>query len=189
MDYNTLRLDVIINWHFQTISSIRNSQNEPGMNIIRNIMVPVGFSEASLDAAKYAAFLAQVHKARLYVLHVKEPFPVHGRIAAGSLENVQMHHIEKEKTRLSRVIPLNLKNSIAIEEIQVTGMPVARVIVETARNLGVDVVVMAPPDRKGWIRFFKKKGITEQIIHDAPCSVFVIRNHQDKDMSSGASHS
>ena len=141
-----------------------------------------------MEASRYAAFLAQAHKARLYVLHVEEPYPAHGRIVAGSLEDVQMHHIEKEKTQLSKLIPPELKNSITIQEIQVTGMPVERVIIETARNLGIDVVVMAPPERKGWIRFFKKKGITEQIIHDAPCSVFVIRNHQDKDISSSASH-
>ena len=54
------------------------------MQTIRNIMVPVNFSEASLVAAEYAASLAQAYKARLYVLHVKEPFPVHGRIVAGS---------------------------------------------------------------------------------------------------------
>ena len=140
-----------------------------------------------MDAARYAAFLAQAHKAKLYLLHVKEPYPAHGRIVAGSLEDVQMHRIEKEKTQLSKLIPPELKNSITIQEIQVTGMPVERVINETARNLGIDVVVMAPPDRKGWIRFFKKKGITEQIIHDAPCSVFVIRNLQDKDLSSNPS--
>lgn len=159
------------------------------MNIIRNILVPVSFSEASLHAAKYAASLAQAHKAKLYVLHVKEPFPAHGRIVAGSLENVQKHRIEKEKTQLSRVISSELKNSIAIQEIQVTGMPVHRVIVEKARNLGVDVIVLAAPDHKGRMRFFKKKDITEQIIQDAPCSVFVIRNLQDKDMPSNESDS
>jgi nucleotide-binding universal stress UspA family protein len=159
------------------------------MNIIRNILVPVSFSEASLYAAKYAASLAQAHKAGLYVLHVKEPFPVHGRIVAGSLENVQMHHIEKEKTQLSGIIPLKLKNSIDIQEIQVTGMPVERVIIETARHLGVDVIVMTPPEHKGLLRLFKKKDITEQVIQDASCSVFVIRNLQDKNMSANASDS
>lgn len=82
------------------------------MQTIRNIMVPVNFSEASLVAAEYAASLAQAYKARLYVLHVKEPFPVHGRIVAGSLENVQEHRIEKEKTQLSKVIPMKLKSFI-----------------------------------------------------------------------------
>ena len=159
------------------------------MNIIRNILVPVSFSNASLYAAKYAASLAHVHKARLYVLHVKEPFPVHGRIVAGSMENVQIHHIEKEKTQLSEVIPPELKNSIAVQEIQVTGMPVERVIVETARSLRVDVIVMAPPGHKGLLRLFKKKDVAEQVLQEASCSVFVIRNLQDKDMSSNSSDS
>ena len=159
------------------------------MNIIRNILVPVSFSEASRRAAIYAASLAQIHKARLYVLHVKEPFPAHGRIVAGSLEHVQKHRIEKEKTRLSKIIPSNLKNSITIREIQVTGMPVEQVIIETARNLSVDVIVMASPDRKGPARFFKKPEIAEKIIHKAPCSVLIIRNLQDMDRSSDASHS
>lgn len=148
------------------------------MLIIRNILVPVDFSEASLYAARYAASLAQVHQARLYLLHVKEPYPAHGRIVAGSLENVQKHNIEKEKSQLSTVIPLRLKNSIAVQEIQVTGMPVHRVILENARNLGVDVIVMAAPHRDRLMRFFKPKDMAEQIIQDAPCSVFVIRNPQ-----------
>ena len=89
------------------------------MNIIQNIMVPVSFSEASMDAARYAAFLAQAHKARLYLLHVKEPYPAHGRIVAGSLEDVQMHHIEKEKTQLSKLISdfshgVNRENFLAV---------------------------------------------------------------------------
>ena len=40
---------------------------------IENILVPVNLSEASRHAVVYAASLAQTHKARLYVLHVKAP--------------------------------------------------------------------------------------------------------------------
>jgi universal stress protein A len=154
---------------------------------IENILVPVNFSEASRYAAECAASLAQAHKARLYVLHVKEPFPVHGRIAAGYLENVQEHRIEKEKTRLSRVIPTKLKNSISVEEIRVTGIPVHRVIIEKARKLSVDVIVMASQHRKGLMRFIKKD-IIEQVLQNAPCSVFVVRSPQNQDASSNESN-
>jgi nucleotide-binding universal stress UspA family protein len=153
---------------------------------IQNILVPVNFSEASRYAAEYAASLAQAHRARLYVLHVKEPFPVHGRIAAGSLENVQEYHIEKEKTRLSRVIPMEFKRSITVEEIQVTGIPIHRVIIEKARKFSADVIVMPSQNRKGLMRFFKKD-ITEQVMHNAPCAVFVVRSPQNQDASSNES--
>jgi len=153
---------------------------------IQNILVPVNFSEASQVAAVYAASLAQIHKARLYVLYAKAPFPVHGRIAAGYLENVQEHRIENEKTRLSRVIPEKMKNSISVEEIQVTGIPIQRVIIEKARNLNVDVIVMASQNRTGLMRFIKKD-ITAQVMQNAPCSVFVVRSPQNQDASSNES--
>jgi nucleotide-binding universal stress UspA family protein len=120
------------------------------------------------------------------VLHVKAPFPVHGRIGAGALENVQEHHIKKEKTRLSKIIPTKLKNSIAVEEIQVTGIPIHRVIIEKARELGVDVIVMASQNRTGLMRFFKKD-IIEQVIQNAHCSIFVVRSPQNQNQTSNES--
>ena len=153
---------------------------------IENILVPVNFSQKSRYAAEYAASLAQTHNARLYVMHVKAPFPVHGRIVAGSLENVQEHRIAKEKIRLSNIIPTKLKNSITVEEIQVIGIPIHRVIIEKARELGVDVIVMASHNRKGLMGFFKKD-ITKQVKRNAPCSVQVVRCPQNQDMSSNDS--
>jgi len=145
---------------------------------IQNILVPLDFSAPSTDAARFAASLAQAHNARLYVLHVQEPFPVHGRIMAGSQEDVQKQRIYKEKDQLARLIPAKLKNSINVEEIQVTGMPFDQVIVEMARKLGVDVIVIASQARKGWMRFLKMD-LAQQILRDAPCSVFVVRSVQE----------
>jgi nucleotide-binding universal stress UspA family protein len=149
------------------------------MKQIRNILVPVDFTKSSLHAARQAASLARRYNARLYVLHVKEPFPVHGRVVAGSLEDVQKHRLIKEQTQLSEVIPVEFKNAIAVEEIQVSGIPVYGVIVEKARQLNVDVIVMALQDRRGWVRFFKKN-ITAQVIRNSPCSVFVVRPPEGK---------
>jgi nucleotide-binding universal stress UspA family protein len=149
------------------------------MKQIRNILVPVDFTKSSLHAARQAASLARTYNARLYVLHVKEPFPVHGRVVAGSLEDVQKHRLIKEQTQLSEVIPVEFKNAIAVEEIQVSGIPVYGVIVEKARQFNVDVIVMASQDRRGWARFFKKN-ITAQVIRNSPCSVFVVRPPEGK---------
>jgi nucleotide-binding universal stress UspA family protein len=149
------------------------------MKQIRNILVPVDFTKSSLHAARQAASLARRYNARLYVLHVKEPFPVHGRVVAGSLEDVQKHRLIKEQTQLSEVIPVEFKNAIAVEEIQVSGIPVYGVIVEKARQFNVDVIVMASEDRRGWLRFFKKN-ITAQVIRNSPCSVFVVRPPEGK---------
>ncbi len=149
------------------------------MITIKNILVPVDFSEAATYAARYAAALAQDRQARLYVLHVKAPFPVHGRIAGGAMEHVQKQRIHKEQNELSGLIPDSVKNSIAIEELQVTGLPMARVIVEKARELSVDVIVMPAQRPKGWMRFFKEN-VMQRVIQNAPCSVYAVRSPQKK---------
>lgn len=145
---------------------------------IQNILVPVDLTEASVHAAHYAAALAQAHQARLFVLHVKAPYPVHSRFAAGALEHVQHQRIRKDQTELSELIPDSVKDSITVKGIQVTGTPMARVIIEKARDLSVDLIVMPAQKRQRWIRFFKEN-VMQRVIKDAPCSVFVVRRPQD----------
>ncbi len=146
---------------------------------IQNILAPADLTDAAAYAVRYAAFLARTHQARLYVLHVKAPFPAHGRIAAGALEHVQKQRINKEQTELSGLIPASVKDMIVVEEIQVTGLPMARVIVEKARELGIDVIVMPVQRRQRWMRFFKEN-VIQRVIQDAPCSVFAVRgSHSD----------
>ena len=149
------------------------------MITIKNIMVPVDFSKAAIFAARYAAALAQGQQARLYVLHVTAPFPVHGRIAGGAMEHVQKQRIDKEQNELSGLIPDSIKNSIAVEEIQVTGLPMARVIVQKALELSIDVIVMPAQGPKGWLRFFKEN-VMQRVIQNAPCSVYAVRDPQNK---------
>ena len=141
---------------------------------IQNIMVPIDLTEAAVYAAQYATALAQAHQARLFVLHVKAPYPVHGRFAAGALEHVQNKRIRKEQTELSELIPASIRDTIAVEDIQVTGTPMARVIIEKARELNVDLIVLPAQNRHGWIRFFKEN-VTQRVITDAPCSVLALR--------------
>jgi nucleotide-binding universal stress UspA family protein len=50
------------------------------------------------------------------------------------------------------------------------------------------MIVMASQKRKGLMRIFKKD-ITEQVLHDAICSVFVVRSPQNIDVPSGGSDS
>jgi nucleotide-binding universal stress UspA family protein len=157
----------------------RKKSKAVNMITIGNILVPVDLSQAAVIAARYAANLAQTHRADLYVLHVKAPYPVHGRVAAGALEHVQKHRIRKEGIELSELIPADIKNSIAVTEIQVTGTPIARVIVEKARHLEVDVIVMAAQPHSGWQRFFREN-VLQRVIRDAPCSVFAVRCPQDE---------
>ena len=96
------------------------------------------------------------------------------------MEHVQRQRNYMEHNALSGLIPDSVKNSIAVEYIQVTGLPMARVIVEKARRLDVDVIVLPAQRPRGWLRFFKEN-VLQRVIQNAPCSVFVVRDPQNQD--------
>ena len=148
------------------------------MILIQNILVPVDLSDASVYAAHCAAALAQTHQARLFVLHVKAPYPAHGRIAGGALEHVHNQQTRKEQTELSELIPDRMRDSISVTDIQVTGTPMARVIIEKALEMDADLIVVPAQKSQSWMRFFKEN-VIQRVIEDAPCSVFVVRRPQN----------
>lgn len=140
---------------------------------MQKVMVIVDFSDASIRAAGVAASLAQAYGASLYVLQVKEPFPSHGRIGGGFFEAVHQKGAGDDATKLSEVIPAEVRNKIPLRELQLIGTPTHKVIVDKARELGVDVIVMASEPGRSWIGKLKK-GMVDLVVQRAPCHVFVV---------------
>jgi len=140
---------------------------------MQKVMVIVDFSDASIRAAGVAASLAQAYGASLYVLQVKEPFPSHGRIGGGFFEAVHQKGTGDDATKLSEIIPMELRNSIPVRELKLIGTPVHRVIVDKARELEVDVIVMASDLGRGWVGKLKKSHV-DLVVRQAPCHVFVV---------------
>ena len=141
---------------------------------IRAVMAPIDFSDQSQGAAEFAAGLAMEHKAKLYLLHVTDPIPNIGRIGAGFHEAVQQSNIPEKLVQLSEIISKEIKEAIPVEEIHIAGTPVHRVIVDKARDLAVDVIVMPVPGPRGMGSFFKKN-VTALVLPYAPCHVFLVR--------------
>jgi universal stress protein A len=144
------------------------------MASIQTILVPVDFSDKSNRTAEFAAWLAMEHKARLYLLHVTDPIPNIGRIGAGFHEAVQQINIPEKLAQLSEIISEKIKEEISVEEIHIAGTPVHRVIVDKARGLGVDVIVMPAPGPRG-LGSFLKKNVAVLVMQFAPCHVFFVK--------------
>jgi nucleotide-binding universal stress UspA family protein len=141
---------------------------------IQTILAPIDFSDKSLRAADFAASLAVEHKAKLYLLHVTDPIPNIGRIGAGFHEAVQQINIPEKLAQLSAIISQKIKEEISVEEIQIAGTPVHQVIVDKAKGLGVDVVVMPAPGPRGMGSFFKKN-VAALVLQHAPCHVWFVK--------------
>jgi universal stress protein A len=146
---------------------------------IGSILAPVDFSKESLLAAKFAASLAHEYKSKLYILHVREPIPGYIQAEMGDYESFQQRTLATEEEELSKVIPENIKETLAVEEIAVTGQPVHHVIVDKAKELGVDIIVIATHGRTGLAHVFLGS-VAEHVVRHAPCPVFVIRNPKNK---------
>ena len=141
---------------------------------IQNILAPVDFSDNSDRAAVWAASLAAKHSAKLYLLHVTDPIPNIGRIGAGFQEAVQQSKIPEKLARLPEIIPQEIRETVLVEEIHISGTPVHRVIVEKASDLGVDLIVLPAPGPKGFGSFLKKN-VAALVLKQAPCHVLIIK--------------
>jgi nucleotide-binding universal stress UspA family protein len=145
---------------------------------IQGVMVPVDFSKESILAAKFGASLAEEYKTKLYVLHVMEPVHPSLRGYIVDFEQFQQRMIAQAKEDLENVIPKAVKDRIPVEFILEIGHP-SYVIVEKAKELGVDVLVIATHGRTG-LSHVLLGSVAEKVIRHAPCPVFVIRNPKDK---------
>ncbi|NNL77905.1 MAG: universal stress protein [Desulfobacterales bacterium] len=144
---------------------------------IQTIMTHFDLSKTSIRAAQVAASLAHAYNARLYLLHVREPYPRHGRIAGGFFEAVQQKTGGEPSVKLQDVIPQNIRKELTLEKIEIVGSPVHKVIIEKVKELSVDVIVIAADESRGLIDGLKK-GLAEHVIQQVPCNVFVVKSQK-----------
>jgi nucleotide-binding universal stress UspA family protein len=142
------------------------------------VMVPVDFSKESNLAAKFASSLAEEYKTKLHVLHVIEPLHASLRLHVADFDAFQQKVIDQAQEDLGNVIPSSMKKRLEVEEILEIGHP-QHVIVDKAKELGVDLIVIATHGRTGFAHVLLGS-VAEQVIRHAPCPVFVIRNPKDK---------
>lgn len=136
---------------------------------IRTILHPTDFSEPSQAAFDLACALARDYGARLLILHVNPPPPVYAP------DGIAMPLPQEEplalQARLAAVRPSDPQ--IPHEHRLVEGDP-AEKILETARNEGVDLIVMGTHGTTGLARLLVGS-VAESVLRQAPCPVLTVR--------------
>jgi nucleotide-binding universal stress UspA family protein len=132
----------------------------------KRILVPIDFSDCSIEALRYAMRLAEPLRARLIVLHVVEVI-LHYAAAVDILLEEQL---DATRRRLSQLLEeLRLGNARAIVQV---GIPY-RVIVETAGRLDAELIVMGTHGRSGVSRFLAGS-VAERVVRMAKCPVLTV---------------
>jgi universal stress protein A len=142
---------------------------------LKSILVPVDFSDPSNQALRYAGRFAQHFGSEITLLHVVQtcvaPFPE----VAPYLDHSEADFENAERGLQILAAQQTLKSS-AIHTVVRTGLA-AHEIVEAARDLDSDLIVIATHGYTGW-KHLCIGSTTERVVRTAPCPVFVVREKQ-----------
>ena len=140
---------------------------------LERILVPVDFSDCSLDALEYAAVVAQQAKASLTLLHVLEPVSYGLDFA---LSHVGMRDQVREiwTKRLEALTSALRATHVPVEPQLRGGLP-ADSILDSAKTLPCDLIVMGTHGRRG-ISHALSGSVAEAILRKAHCPVLTVRS-------------
>jgi nucleotide-binding universal stress UspA family protein len=150
---------------------------------LERILVPVDFSDCSLDALKYAGVVAKQAQASLMLLHVLEP------VSYGldfTLGQSRARHLEVETwtKRLEELAATQQYPDMVVESRLRGGFP-ADSILDAAKTLPCDLIVMGTHGRRG-ISHTISGSVAEAVLRKAHCPVIAVRSHKLGPSDSGS---
>lgn len=156
--------------------------------MLRRILVPVDFSERSLQALDYAVELGRPFGAELLVIFVVEPVyyatpaDLYGASANLSmLLEEQMRIGEEQLAELGRRLA---KRKVKHRTFLDAGVPY-QMITDRAGSLKADLIVMATHGRTG-LSHLLLGSVAERVVRNASCPVLTVRTAAARRRSTGA---
>ena len=149
----------------------------PSREGIRTILVPLDFSDASRKALVYASWFAGQFGARLTLLHVIEPAgtPAFDKTSPAMPEREIV--LERCRTELESIVEQEGIKPKLVERIDIRFGRSYGEIVDTARMLNIDLIIISTHGYTGWKRTIFGS-TTERVVQQAPCPVLVVREHE-----------
>lgn len=141
----------------------------------RHLLVPVDFSDASIQAVESAARLLSQLGGSATLVHVLAVSPLHVR--AGLLEQPHPETADLEAAvheHLDRVRETRLAGLGSVKTALIRSDSPADAICQLARDLDASMIVIASQGRAGLQRFLVGS-VTERVVRHAPCAVLVVR--------------
>jgi universal stress protein A len=138
------------------------------IQIFRRVLCPIDFSEHSLAALDLALKIAQRNDAMLYLLNVA-PMPA----GAAGFQPVPMDpypYLEKDgRKRLEKLARERISTVVRYETLVVSGDP-AELVLNAARDLDADLIVIGTHGRKG-LSHLVLGSVVERVVRESPTPV------------------
>jgi universal stress protein A len=165
-----------VNRRDESLLLAANDTQEESAFRIKDILVPIDFSDCSKKALRYAIPLAKEHEAALTLVYVVPNCYAVGEY--GGLAYVPVAeelHMSATK-ELADLIANEVKGEVPATARVFMGNP-AHQITEVARTLPTDLIIISTHGRTGLKHVFVGS-VAEHVIRHAPCPVLVVREQQ-----------
>jgi universal stress protein A len=144
---------------------------------LKKILVPIDFSPPSKNAFKYAVRFAEEFGGELTLLYVLEPESMTGFMAIPEATAFVESDIVAAGKNLRSLIASVRNGKIQRPHWKVrAGLP-SHEIVEVAKEMDVDLIVVATHGYTGW-KHFCIGSTAERVVRAAPCPVLVVREKE-----------
>ncbi len=157
------------------VLTVRRQEDSSAPSSIRNILVPIDFSEASIESLSVARSLAALWGARLHLLHLVEPMIVpgpYGMLPVG--QPITLDYDVLARQARERLVELMGAAGEESFEVQARiGSPRVE-IVEVADQVPVDLIVQASRGLTGLSRLLLGS-TAEHVLRTAHCPVLTVK--------------
>ena len=143
---------------------------------LKKILVPIDFSEPSLKALHYAVPFAEQFGATISLIHIREPLSYPGDLP--NVSALPLPGIEEEEARkkLFELAYRDIEELVPID-VHVSSGKAADEIVNLAKGLETDLIIIATHGYKGFMHFVMGS-TAEKVVRNAPCPVLVVREKE-----------
>jgi len=155
----------------------KEAGSEPRPATLNRILVPVDFSDCSLDALEYAAVVAQRAKASITLLHVLEPVS-YGLDFTLTIPGSRERKKEAVAERLASVVTALKNMNVQAEYVLRGGLPNDSII-EAVRTTSADIIVMGTHGRRG-LSHALYGSVAEFVLRNSGCPVLTVRSPKFK---------
>jgi nucleotide-binding universal stress UspA family protein len=142
----------------------------------KNILVPTDLSEGAEEALDFACELARKFEATVHLLNVigvpALGVPELGIALTSSVIDSLMQDNQKAMEKLAD----RKRGEAQMGEVILRAGDARDVINQTAKELGIDMIVMSTHGRRGVSRALLGS-VTESVVRTAPCPVLTVRVH------------
>ena len=144
---------------------------------IKQILVPIDFSDCAKKALQYALPLAKQHGAGLTLLYVVQTPPyASGEYGVIDQASLQAEMCATGKKQLTALTVDEVQEEVSTSAMVRTGAPAVE-IVDVAKTLPADIIVISTHGRTG-LKHVLLGSVVEQVVRRAPCPVLVVRERE-----------